>query len=157
MSAHYVNAGNIIADRALRVFLHATGSSADGYNTLYNSIAGKSCEQPVIGLSYRTHVASDAGRVQACTAAYGSGRAQCLTDQHADAVWGGNRQPKLWAAIPEEASVSGRLVRLLAYLHKTQPDQVGGRRKLLMQLHALRIAPACILFPAGLGLILVPR
>jgi pimeloyl-ACP methyl ester carboxylesterase len=122
-SPHYVNAGNITLGKPLRVFLHATGGSAGGYDTLYNSIAGDDCDQPVIGVSYLSHEASDAGRVQACKSAYGNNRSKCLADQHADAIWGGNSQPLLWSNIPEDASVNGRLVLLLVYLDKKHPEQ----------------------------------
>lgn len=120
---HLVFAGSIAADRPLRVFMPGTGGHPSADDLLQSITKGS---QPTIGLSYQSLPSADASRVKLCKDTYGAdmaARAKCNLDQHADAVWGGNSQPKLWPTVLAKNSITGRLQLLLTYLDGTFPEQ----------------------------------
>jgi len=119
---HWVSRPPPTPSTLLRVFLPGTFGTPGSCSHLLNAVAGSG--EPTIGLSYGFLTLPDASRNRACATKSGSDAvAQCLENQHADALWGGGREKSLWPEVAVSDSVSGRLGLLLAYLDQNFPEE----------------------------------
>ena len=109
-------------DGLLRILLPGTGSQPLQYSCLLRGVARAARGAPVIGLSYAFLPPSDAARNSLCARHdTATAIADCLGNQHADALFGGHREPDLWPRTAEEDSVAGRLALLLRELAASSP------------------------------------
>jgi len=101
----------------LNIFLHGTSSSPYRHTCILDGVS--SGGTPTIGLSYASLNAVDSQRNIFCSTE--SDTAQCLTDNHIQAIEGGDLRPHLWDSTDPRDSIKGRIERLVMYLHKTYP------------------------------------
>jgi len=76
---------------------------------------------PTIGLVYSTLRPGDSGRNALCGGEPDT--AQCLEDQHLQAILGGDYRSNLWPATSPFDSITGRLGMLLKYLDENHPNE----------------------------------
>jgi len=109
-------------DVNLLVFLHGTATQPSNYSCLLKSLASVGT---TIGLTYGflggTNGGGDMYRNTACGSS--NNTVECLTEQHIDAIYGGQYGKKInaWGAVDPRDSISGRLGLLLKLLNDRYP------------------------------------